>query len=219
MGGPQPSPEPSAPARPTRRYESTVRRERAAQTRARIVDAGCALLRASSIRDWRGLTIRAVAAEAGVNERTVYRHFGNERSLRDGVMRRLEEESGIDLAGLALEDVAEVTARIFASVSRHPLEPRPPLDPTLSEVSQRQREALVRAVAARNEGWSESDQTVAAAMFDVLWAVAAHERLVVDWGLERGQAVDGLTWVVGLIEEAVRAGRAPSGRGRPVSPS
>src|SRR5690606_23228727 len=63
-------------ARPTRRYDSALRRERALATRARIVTAGCELLQASSLRDWRGVTIRAVAERAGVNERTVYRHFG-----------------------------------------------------------------------------------------------------------------------------------------------
>ena len=38
-------------------------------------------------------------------------------------MHRLEEEAGIDLAGLRLEDVADVTARIFEHVSAYPLEP------------------------------------------------------------------------------------------------
>jgi AcrR family transcriptional regulator len=153
-----------------------------------------------------------VAEQAGVNERTVYRHFANERGLRDEVMRRLEQQAGIDLAGLQLEHIADVAARIFETVSSHPLEPRPPLDPTLTEASQRNRDALRRAVAARTEGWSEADQAVAAAMFDVLWAVAAYERLVVDWQLDSEQAIEGITWVIELIEDAVRTGRRPSGR-------
>src|SRR5438552_1120883 len=101
------------PVQTRRRYESALRRERAAETRDRIVSAGCDLLAASSIRDWRALTIRAVAERAGVNERTVYRHFVNERGLRDAVMHRLEQSVGIDLDTLALDDVAEVTARMF----------------------------------------------------------------------------------------------------------
>ena len=54
-------------------------------------------------------------------------------------------------------------------------------------------------------------------MFDVLWGVAAYEHLVVDWGLDADQAVVGITWVIGLIEQAVREGRAPSAQG-PVGP-
>ena len=101
-------------------YDSTLRRQRAAETRARIIAAGSELLHGSSVRDWHGLTIRAVAEKAGVNERTVYRHFVNEQGLHDAVMHEFEEEAGIDLRGMELEDVADVTARIFAHVSSYP---------------------------------------------------------------------------------------------------
>ncbi len=197
------------PERESRRYDSPLRQQRASETRDRIVDAGCELLRGSSIRDWRGLTVRAVADRAAVNERTVYRHFTNERGLRDAVMHRMEEQAGIDLEGLQLEGIADAAKRIFAEVSAHPLPLRPVLDPTLGDASQRQHEALLRALSPRTEGWSDADRTVVAAMFDVLWGVAPYERLVSDWGLDSDQAVAGITWVIGLIEEAVREGRRP----------
>jgi AcrR family transcriptional regulator len=196
--------------RERRSYDSTLRRQRAAETRDRIVAAGCELLNGTSIRDWQGLTLRAVAERAGVNERTVYRHFANERGLRDAVMHRLEAQAGIDLAGLRLEDVAEVAERIFTTVATHPLDPRPPLDPTLTEASERQREALLRALEPVTAGWTDADRRVAAAMFDVLWAVAAYERLAVDWHLDRDEAIAGITWVIRLIEAAVRTGDRPT---------
>jgi hypothetical protein len=46
-------------------------------------------------------------------------------------------------------------------------------------------------------------------MFDVLWSVAVYERLAVDWDLDRDEAIAGITWVIGLLEDAVREGRAP----------
>ena len=196
--------------RSRRPYDATLRRQRAAGTRERIVAAGSELLHGSPIRDWRALTISAVAERAGVNQRTVYRHFANERGLRDAVMHRLEEEAGINLAGLRLEDVADVTARIFQHVSAYPLERRRQLDPTLSRAGQRQRNALLGAVAARTAEWPEADRRVAAAMFDVLWSVASYERLVVDWQLDRKQVVRGITWVIRLVEQAIRKGRRPS---------
>ena len=199
----------SEPVRARRRYDTTLRRQQAAGTRERIVAAGSELLHRSPIRDWRALTVRAVAERAGVNERTVYRHFVSERGLRDAVMRRLEVEAGIDLARLRLENVAAAAARIFEHVSSYPLKPRPPLDPTLTEASQRQRKALLAAVAARSIGWPEADRVVAAAMFDVLWGVASYERLVIEWQLDHKQAIRGITWVIRLIEEAVREGRRP----------
>ena len=197
----------SEPARARRRYDSTRRRQQAAGTRERIVAAGSELLHGSPIRDWRALTVRAVAERAGVNERTVYRHFANERALRDAVMHRLEEEAGIDLAALRLEDIADVTARIFKHVSAYPLKPRPPLDPTLTEAHQRQRQALLDAVTEQTGRWRKVDRVVAAAMFDVLWSVASYERLVVPWQLNHEQAIRGITWVIGLVAEAIRKGQ------------
>ena len=110
----------TAPVRPRRQYDSSLRRQRAAETRERIIAAGSTLLRGSSVRDWQGLTIRAVAEQAGVNERTVYRHFANEQGLHDAVMHRLEDEAGIELHGMQLEDLAGVTARIFDHVATFP---------------------------------------------------------------------------------------------------
>jgi AcrR family transcriptional regulator len=173
------------------------------------VTAGCEILQGSSIRDWGSLTVRAVAERAEVNERTVYRHFVSERGLRDAVMHRMEAQAGIDLATVRLEDIADVAARIFASVSTHPLPARPALDPTLREASQRQHDALLRALAPATDGWSEVDRTVAAAMLDVLWGVAPYERLVAEWELDSAHAVRGITWVIGMIEDAVREGRGP----------
>jgi AcrR family transcriptional regulator len=163
-----------------------------------------------AVRDWKGLTIRLVAERAGVNESTVYRHFGTEHGLKDAVMRQLESAAGIDLDGLTLGAVTSVAARLVEVVSSHPLAAPAPLDETLTETGRRQRQALVRAVAAETPAWSEAERTTAAAMIDVLWAVSAYERLAVDWGLDRDQASAGITWVLGLVEEAVRSGRRPA---------
>ena len=196
---------PTAARRP---YDSALRRQRAAETRARIIAAGLALLRASSVRDWQGLTIRAVAEEAGVNERTVYRHFVNEQGLHDAVMHRLEDEAGIELQGMQLEDIADVTARIFEHVATFPPDARPPLDPTLMEAKRRQQAALLAAVAARTAAWSEADRTFVAAIFDILWSVASYERLVVDWAIDPSDATRGIAWVIGLLREAISASPA-----------
>jgi AcrR family transcriptional regulator len=195
--------------RQRRPYDGTIRRRRAAETRERIIDAASELLHRVSVRDWKKLTVRAVAERAGVNERTVYRYFGSERGLRDALMQRNEQEAGVDLAGMKLEDIGTVAAQILGHVSQYPRDPRPPLEPTLVDAKQRQRDALIGAIAARTAQWSPEDQKLAAAMFDVLWSVASYERLVVDWQIDHERAVDGTAWVIGLIEEAVRDGQGP----------
>lgn len=193
-----------------RRYESPVRRQQALETRERIVDAGCKLLRRSGIRDWRALTIRGVAEQAGVNERTVYRYFGNERGLRDAVMHRLEEKAGIELEGMRLEDVAGFAARIFTHVSSYPGRPKAPLDPTLSDANVRQKNGLLSALGERTADWSAAQRTSVAALLDVLWSVATYERMVTDWEMDRDQAIEAVSWAIGLVEDAIRRGRPPA---------
>lgn len=192
-----------------RQYDSTLRRERAAQTRERIVTAGIELVR-GSIRDWNGVTIRAVAEQARVNERTVYRHFANERALRDEVMHRLEKEAGVDLADMRLDDIAAVTSRIFMHLSAYPLEKRLPADPTLVDAVRRQHDALLAAVGEHTTRWPVADRTLVAAVLDVLWSLGAYERIVVDWQLDRDEAIRAIMWAIGLVEEAVQEGRRPA---------
>ena len=59
-------------------------------------------------------------------------------------------------------------------------------------------------------GWSQIDRTIAAGLLDVLWSVMSYERLVAEWNLTPEQATRGITWVIGLVEEAIRRGRRPS---------
>jgi AcrR family transcriptional regulator len=192
-----------------RRYDNTRRRARANETRERIVTAGAELLRESSIRDWQGVTIRAVAGRAGVNERTVYRHFANERALRDAVMQRVEEAVGIDLGRLRIDGIGDAATRIFRHVAAYPRDRPPPLDATLAEAHRRQHEALEAAVAEHTAGWPEADRTLAAAMLDVLWAVSSYERVLRDWNLDSEEAIRGMTWVIRLLGDAIRDGERP----------
>jgi AcrR family transcriptional regulator len=197
------------PERARRRYDSPVRRERAAQTRERIVIAGAELLHGFPIWNWRALTVRAVAERAGVNERTVYRHFANERELRDAVLDRLTEEAGVELEGLTLDDVSDVTARILEYSSFFPVEPRTERDATVAAANARQRAVLLAAVTEHTQEWSDVDRALAAAMFDVLWSPVSYERMVVDWDVDPKDAIRGITWVIGLIQTAVAEGRGP----------
>jgi AcrR family transcriptional regulator len=188
----------------SRPYDTTLRRERAAETRERIVVAGSELIHSGSIRDWKRLNIRAVAKQAGVGERTVYRHFGNERALSDAVMHRLEEEAGIDLLGMALSDIPTAARQILDHVASYPLEPGPHLDATLLDANQRQKAALLAAVATVATEWPENRRVVAAALFDVLWSVEAYERLVRDWQLDHDAAVDGIAWIIEMLGTAIQ---------------
>src|SRR3954447_13909082 len=139
--------EPSIEGR--RRYDNRARQEKAAQTRERIVAAGRDLVHGFDSWNWRDLTFRAVAELAGVGARTVYRHFPTERHLHDAVMQRLESEPGVSYEDVNLSNLAETTARVFASLQRFSVRetfPTPPEDAFVSS-DQRRRDALLRAVS------------------------------------------------------------------------
>lgn len=193
-----------------RRYDSPVRRQRAAETRDRIVGAAVELLQGTASWNWRAVTVRAVAERAGVNERTVYRHFENERALRDAVLARIEQEVDVEPESFTLDNLPDATARIYEYVSSIPLKGRPPTDATVESITRRQREGLHAAVTQAVPEWDHRDQTVAAAMLDILLSVTAYERLVVEWGLDPADAVAGITWAMDLVETAVRDGRPPA---------
>jgi len=193
-----------------RNYDSPLRRQRAAETRERIVGAGAELLHGFPIWNWRALTARATAARAGVSERTVYRYFPSERDLRDAVLAHLEKESGVDLEHLTLTGLRDVAAQILEYASAFPLASREVRDPTVAAANERQRAALLAAVVPDTEGWSPVDRAIAAAMLDVLWSVVSFERLALDWEIDAPDAIAGITWAIGLVEDAIRQGRRPS---------
>ncbi len=181
-----------------RRYVSPVRRQQADQTRERILAAGVGLVRSFDSWDWSALTFRAVAQRAGVGERTVYRHFPNERGLRDAIMVRLGQEAGVDYERLTLADVGEVAGRMFRSLGSFAVSnvTSPPDDPTFVAVDQDRRQALLRAVAEAKPGLSEHQQLTMAAALDVLWGVPSYDRLVSAWGMSPDAAVGVLAWAI-----------------------
>jgi AcrR family transcriptional regulator len=199
----------------SRRYDSPVRRERTAQTRERIVTAGAALAQELSSWDWRKLTIRAVAERAGVHERTVYRHFPTEQDLRAAVVQRLEQDAGVQVEGIGLDEVADHVVDLFGYLSAFSSSTERPLDASLAAMDQKRKDAILAAVTEAAPDWGDDDRLLAAAMLDVLWGVPSYRRLVSGWGLQSDEALRGTTWVIDLVVEAVRAGRAPAVRRRP----
>jgi AcrR family transcriptional regulator len=197
----------SEPLAKRRRYDSPLRRQQAAETRERIIAGGAELVHGFPAWDWRGLTFRAVGERAGVTERTVHRHFSTERALREAVLHRLVEESGIRVEGLELGDFAGIAAQLFTYLSSFAVSPRPLKDPAFATVDQHRRDALLGAVVRSTRGWSASERQMAAAMLDMLWSVPTYERLLTAWRLDAERAIRAITWVVGLIEEAIRKGR------------
>ena len=57
---------------------------------------------------------------------------------------------------------------------------------------------------------------MAIAALDAYWSVPTFERMITTWDLDPAAATGAATWVIGLIETAIRAGQRPS---RPAGPA
>lgn len=155
--------------------------------------------------------MRAVADEAEVSERTVYRHYGTERGLRDAVMRRLEQESGIDLAVLDLDGIGPAAERVLRYVSQfgESADAPEPLDPTLDAADARRRAALLRALDAAAGPWTDEERRIAASVLDLLWNLSSYEQMTTRWELDEDEAIRGISWAIELVVSAVRENSKP----------
>jgi len=193
-----------------RSYNSPARQQAAAATRQRIIDAGAQLVREFTTWDWDELTFRAVAERAGVSERTVYRHFPTERHLHDAIMGRLEDEAGIAYEDVELDNLAEVTARVFTSLRRFAIKDTigTPHGPAFVGAEAKRHDALNRAVAAPQ--LPDAHRRALAGLLDVLWSPPTYERLVGAWSLENTEAVDAVRWLIAKVIAAVENNEAPT---------
>jgi AcrR family transcriptional regulator len=193
-----------------RNYHSPARQKAAAATRNRIINAGVRLVRGFTTWDWDELTFRAVAEGAEVSERTVYRHFPTERHLHDAIMGRLEGQAGIAYEHVELDNFAEVTARLFASLGRFAIKDSigAPHGPAFVGAEAKRHDALDRAVVTPQ--LSGAQRRALAGLLDVLWSPPTYERLVGAWNLDQGEAVQAVQWLITKVIAAVEDNEAPT---------
>ena len=193
-----------------RRYDNSARRAQMAETRERILAAGSELAHRAQRWDWRHLTIGAIAAQAGVSERTIYRHFPTERDLHEALMRRLEQEAGVSYEALALGNMTDMTAKMFASLPSFSAAPAiGPRHSAFATSDVRRRESLLRAIADLTADWSAAERQMAAAALDVLWTPLSYERLTGNWGFSAEDATRVVAWAMEAVVGAIRAGERP----------
>ncbi|MBF4161619.1 TetR/AcrR family transcriptional regulator [Nocardioides acrostichi] len=187
----------------TRSYDGSRRRE---QGHERVLAAAARLAKAQSRWTWQDITFRAVADEAGVSERTVYRHFPTQAALHDALMDRLRAEADVSFEGLDASGVAEMARRMFRSLDRYTPHPVDATEhsPTLVAVDRTRREGLLAA--------SDGDRRLAAVL-DVLWSVESYERLARAWGMDADHAAEAVGWAIETLQSASVVEHRPTAGG------
>jgi AcrR family transcriptional regulator len=208
-----------AQTRERRRYESPLRAEQAARTRAAVLDAAGRLFAANG---WAGTGVRDVARAAGVAVETVYTAFGSKTDL---LLAAIDVAVVGDLDPVALGDRPE-----FAALGRGPRAARAraaahlvrDINERLAGIGKAFREAavgdatlaqrLVEAEDRRRVSVGQAADLVAGRPVtdterDGLWAVVSlevHDLLVQRTGWS-GDAYE--SWLADAIERLLRPGK------------
>lgn len=189
--------------RKRRPYDSTLRDAQAAQTRELLVAAAKRRLLEVQPDE---LSYAALAVEAGVSARTVYRHFPERRDLLKAVAERVLGEifDGHAPADVTLDDFYRLGTRWFRALDEHPplvkLHYRAPVYSTGGVGAFKQR-VLVPYL----EGLDDERRRVVAAIFDLLTSPFAWEVLHDNWGLSGERSMPALKLAIEAFLDAARA--------------
>jgi AcrR family transcriptional regulator len=188
------------------RYSSPLREEQAAATHARIVEACIAVLQAGG-----NLTYAAVAHQARVQERTVYRHFPAKEDLEAAAWAWiLEHLTHVDFSPRTLEELILFLRKSFSGFDAGaPLIQSMLRSPEGLKVRVRQqpaRQAMFEA-CVRHE-LPDVDPVLcrqAAAALQVLYSATAWDQLRSFWGMAGPQAADVIELAIRSLLDGLRA--------------
>jgi AcrR family transcriptional regulator len=172
-------------------YHSPLRASQAAATRDRIVAACLALMRQGA-----DLTYASVAAEAGVQERTVYRHFAKKEDLEAAVWDWIVQHlTHADFAARDEEQLIAAMRESFAGFdAAAPLIQAMLHSPQGLEVRRSQqpaRRAMFQAcVDSAVPGAPPEVRDRAAAVLQVLYSAASWDLLRGFWDMDAAEAAD-----------------------------
>jgi len=174
-------------------YHSPLRASQAAATRERIVEACVALMRRGD-----DLTYASVAAAAGVQERTVYRHFPKKEDLEvalwDWIIQRLTHA---DFAARDEEQLVTAMRESFAGFGADaPLIQAMLHSPQGLDVRRRQqpiRRAMFQAcIDSAVPGMPPPARDRAAAVLQVLYSAVSWDLLRSFWDMDSAEAAEAI---------------------------
>jgi AcrR family transcriptional regulator len=197
-------------------YESPLRREQKAATRQRILDAAGRLMQQRGLEEF---SYAAIAAEADVKERTVYRHFPSKQVLLEGLWGWYQKRIHYGaIARTEAELVAkpQQTFRGFdenEQLTRALWSTRQGREFRLSNVEDR-KAGIKEAIAQATNGLAPKQAKWIAAVIHVLYSGAAWSTMKDYWGLSGGEAGKAAAMAMELLLNAVRENLPPASRYR-----
>jgi AcrR family transcriptional regulator len=192
-----------------RPYESPLRDEQAEVTRQRILDA---LVRTMG-KGVAGLSVPAVAAEAGVSVPTVYRHFRTKADLVAALAPYLARKTGLmEFPEVAGDDLAAAARELYRRNETMDAEVRAAMASQLGQEVRRRtmpdRVSLIRKnVAQRVPGLSATDLDRLTRVLLILMSSATMRAYKDYLGMNATDAAEDVAWTIGILQRSLRRGR------------
>lgn len=189
-----------------KRYESPLRRAQAEATRGLILGAAGALLERGGEE---ALNYGAVAREAGVQERTVYRHFPTRDALLDAFWVWINARAGFTAFPEDERDLVEQPRAVFAGfdrvegIVRSSLSSRHGRELRL-RVNEERRAAFRRCLAEATRGLDPSLARRAEAVVQLLYSASAWQTMKDYWDMTGEEAGEAASWAIRTILDALR---------------
>ncbi|MBS7700540.1 MULTISPECIES: TetR/AcrR family transcriptional regulator [unclassified Chelatococcus] len=194
-------------------YNSPLRQEKSRETREAILTALLALMQAGGGPD--DISMEAIAREAGVQRRTVFRHFAHKEELLMSFWAWLNQRIGASTEPETTQDVLDGPRKVFPLFDEHEAIIRAALH------SRTGREMRLSTIPARRAGFSraldpalrslssEKARTVEA-LAHLLYSASAWETLKDYGGLTGPQAGEIASWTLELVLSAIGASDPPA---------
>ncbi len=195
--------------RRARAYESPLRDDQVETTRGRILDA---LVRTMA-RGVAGLSMPAVAREAGVSIPTIYRHFHTKAELVAALAPYLTAKSGLmEIPRVEGNDLASILRELYRRNEAMDTETRAAMASQLGQEVRRmvmpERLALTRkGIAERLPGLTRDDLDHLTRVLLILMSSATMRAYKDYLGMDASKAVEDVVWATELMQRALAKGR------------
>jgi AcrR family transcriptional regulator len=175
-------------------------------TREAILDAVERRLQVGGLDE---LTFMQIAQEAGVSDRTVYRHFATKEALLEAFWRHVQQSLGIAASTRSWDDYVATRAASFAEMDRRQAVMRALLSSAQAREARlrlnQDRQAGIRRIVADEVGdLPEPDFTELCAVVHLLGSAPAWQALKDYWGIEGADAGRVVAQAVSILAGAAK---------------
>lgn len=187
-------------------YESPLRDAQKEDTRRRILDAAATLIETVSPA---GLSFAAIAQQAGVRERTVYRHFATKDALLEAMWAGLDPRIGIKSFPANEAELIAFPAQVFPAFDDSEQMMRamwasPQGRDFRLSVNERRKAAIRKSVAPALDGLPSREAAWLTAAVQLLYSGAAWMTMKDYWGFSGAEAGRASSLAIRLLLEGAR---------------